>query len=113
MEFLVEIEVRLPGSLQEDEIDELINKERRYGASLMATGVIHRIWRLAAADTPSPRHFRNVGIWAPRDEAELRATLKSLPLAPWMGLSITHLETHPLESPRAQVSPQDSEATEP
>jgi muconolactone D-isomerase len=91
MEFLVEISVHLPPDLPSDQVDRLMAAERVRGAELRAAGTIQRIWRVRGG-------LRNVGIWNASDEAELRAAIESLPLAPYLEAEVTPLSVHPLEA---------------
>jgi muconolactone D-isomerase len=76
MEFLVRIEVSLPGDMPD--------ASRKRGA-------IERIWRL-------PGGLRNVGIWEAEDATELHDLISSLPFYPWLHAEVTALAVHPLEA---------------
>jgi muconolactone D-isomerase len=91
MEFLVGIEVRLPGDMPAARRAELAAAEREHGLALRRQGAIQRIWRL-------PGGLRNVGIWEARDATELHELISGLPLFPWIDADVTALARHPLEA---------------
>lgn len=91
MEFLVDIEIRMPEDLPSEEVSRLYAAERSRGQALQAEGTLVRIWRV-----PGTTH--NVGLWSAHDADELHAALTSLPLHRWMTVSVRALATHPLEA---------------
>jgi muconolactone D-isomerase len=91
VEFLVEIEVRLPPELPEHERAELIAREQARGRELKAAGAIVRMWRV-------PGRFANVGVWAAPDATALHEAIASLPLFPYLDVRVTALATHYLEA---------------
>lgn len=91
MDFLVRIEVHLPADLPEQRRSELLAAEAVRGRELVAAGTLARIWRL-------PGRQANVGIWAARDATALHDALVSLPLWPWMTVSVEALATHSLDA---------------
>jgi muconolactone D-isomerase len=91
MEFLVQIEVSLPGDMPEQQRADLLAAERERGLELRRRGVIERIWRV-------PGGLRNVGIWQARDTTELHEAISALPLFPWLRAEVTALARHPLEA---------------
>jgi muconolactone D-isomerase len=90
VKFLVEIHVRLPGTLAAAERAELLAAELERGRELVEAGVIREIWRIPGA-------LRNVGVWEARDATELHERIASLPLFPWIGAEVTPLAEHPLQ----------------
>jgi muconolactone D-isomerase len=90
LQFLVEIDVRLPGTLAAEERAELLAAERERGRELVEAGVIRAIWRIPGA-------IRNVGVWQAADATELHEHLTSLPLFPWLTAEVTPLAAHPLQ----------------
>ena len=50
-----------------------------------------RVWKRLPADGRS----RAIGLYRAADDAELEAILDSLPLRPWMEISVTALGAHP------------------
>jgi muconolactone D-isomerase len=91
MEFLVRIEVHLPPEMPSDERQSLIDAERRRGRELQEAGMLHRIWRV-------PGRWANVAIYRAPDATNLHEALSSLPLWPWMTVSVEALAVHPLEA---------------
>ncbi|MBS1881336.1 MAG: muconolactone Delta-isomerase family protein [Actinobacteria bacterium] len=89
MEFMVEIAVALPPSMDSDERSALLSRELGRGRELVAAGSIRSIWRV-------PGGLRNVGIWEAEDATELHALIESLPLYPWLTAEVTPLARHPL-----------------
>ena len=85
----MEIAVRLPGALSDDERAELAAAELERGRELVDAGVITAIWRIPGA-------LRNVGIWEATDATELHEHLTSLPLFRWLTAEVTPLADHPL-----------------
>lgn len=89
MQFLVRLSTTLPLTMTEPVRRELLAAEGRRGAELVADGVLEAIWRL-------PGRLANVGIWQCADAAELHDALTSLPLWPYMEVSVEALAAHPL-----------------
>jgi muconolactone D-isomerase len=98
VEFLVEIEVRLPADLDEHVRTKLLDDEFARGKELAQAGMMRAIWRV-------PGRRANRGIWDAADATELHAALVSLPLWPYMDVAVTPLAVHPLsESCRGLAS---------
>ena len=89
MEFLVEIEVRLPPQMEKQERDRLIEAERARGRELTAEGVIRAIWRI-------PGRFANCAIWSCADATKLHEAISSLPMWPFSDVQVTPLAQHAL-----------------
>ncbi|MGW5361366.1 muconolactone Delta-isomerase family protein [Actinopolymorpha pittospori] len=88
-EFLVEITTTVPDGTGQDEVDSRRTAEAVRAKELAATGNLARLWR--PVDEP-----RSIGIWRAADEEELHVkVLGTLPLRPWMTLTVTPLESHP------------------
>jgi muconolactone D-isomerase len=94
MEFLVEIEVSLPGDMPEAQRADLMAAEHAHGRELRRRGTIQRIWRI-------PGRLQNVGIWEAGDATEVHEAISGLPLYPWIQARVTALARHPLESPES------------
>jgi muconolactone delta-isomerase len=88
--FLVQIEIALPPDLDADTLAALGEAEARRGVELQDAGTIERIWRV-------PGRRANVGIWRAADADALHAAIASLPMWPYMDVSVTVLARHPLE----------------
>jgi muconolactone D-isomerase len=91
MEFLARIEVGLPPDMPEDRRRELLEAESARGRELIADGSLVRIWRV-------PGRRANVSLYRAADATELHALIASLPLYPWLDISVEALATHPLEA---------------
>ena len=91
MEFLVQITVRLPSDMSDEERRVLLHEEWIKGRELRSQGVIVRIWRVPGA-------LRNVGIWKAADATELHAKISSLPAFKYLNADVTALAAHPVEA---------------
>jgi muconolactone D-isomerase len=89
VEFLLEIEVRMPTYMDDSQRARLIEDERVRGRDLAEQGVIRAIWRV-------PGRFANRAIWSARDATELHNAISSLPLWPYLDVVVTPLATHDL-----------------
>ena len=89
MEFLIEIQVDLPGQMPDEERVRLIDAERVRGRELAAQGVIRAIWRV-------PGRLANRAIWSAKDAGELHAAITSLPLWPYCSVNVMPLARHEL-----------------
>ncbi|MGW5664624.1 muconolactone Delta-isomerase family protein [Streptomyces sp. NPDC003758] len=88
-EFLVEITTTIPEGTSQDEIDRRRAAEAVRARELAATGNLARLWRPVG-------ELRSIGIWRADDEGELHEkVLGTLPLRPWMTLTVTTLGPHP------------------
>ena len=99
MQFLVQLETNLPPDLPEDRRQALAAAEAARGRDLLADGTVVMLWRL-------PGRLANVGVWSAEDPNELHDALVSLPLWPWMTVTITALAAHPLMAEQANLSRQ-------
>jgi muconolactone D-isomerase len=90
MEFLVRAENRLPLDTPEEERDRLRKAERARAQELRDAGVLKRLWRV-------PGSTSWLGLFEAPDATELHDALVSLPLFPWLVVSVEALATHPQE----------------
>ena len=90
LEFLVELEIRLPSGLSEQERADLLRRETAYGRTLVAAGTIQRIWRITG-------RLANVGVWTAVDATSLHDAIPGLSMYPWATVTVRALATHPLE----------------
>jgi muconolactone D-isomerase len=89
-EFLVEITTTIPEGTTQDEAVR--------ARELAATGNLARLWRPVG-------ELRSIGIWCAGDEDELHEkVLGTLPLRPWMSLTVTALESHPNDPGRTDAA---------
>lgn len=89
MEFLVEIEIRIPPELDDARRKELVEAELVRGKALAEAGLLRAVWRV-------PGRFANRAIWSAPDATVLHDALISLPLWPYMDVSVTPLARHAL-----------------
>ncbi|MGW2373475.1 MULTISPECIES: muconolactone Delta-isomerase family protein [Kitasatospora] len=93
-EFLVEITTTVPEGTPAEEVDRRRAAEAVRARELAAAGRLARLWRPVG-------ELRSIGIWRAADEDELREkVLGTLPLRPWMTLTVTALESHPNDPAR-------------
>ncbi|KMS78838.1 MULTISPECIES: muconolactone Delta-isomerase family protein [Streptomyces] len=94
-EFLVEITTSVPDGTPEEEVAERRAAEAVRARELAATGHLLRLWRPVG-------ELRSIGVWRADDEAQLHErVLGTLPLRPWMQLTVTPLESHPNDPGRS------------
>jgi muconolactone D-isomerase len=93
MEFLVQIEVRLPAEIDPQRKQALLEAEFARGKELIQSGAIRRIWRL-------PGRFANFTLYEVPDATVLHSLISSLPLWPYMDVTVHPLAQHPLEKER-------------
>ena len=96
MEFLVRIDVNLPPEMNPEVREDLLAREAARGRELIRAGLLVRIWRV-------PGRQANVSLYRAEDATEVHAAITSLPLWPWMDVSVEALAIHPLE----QGAPRD------
>ncbi|GAB7184658.1 muconolactone delta-isomerase [Kitasatospora sp. Ki12] len=88
-EFLVEITTTVPDGTAPAEVDRRRAAEAVRARELAAAGHLARLWRPVG-------ELRSIGLWRAADERELHdEVLGTLPLRPWMTLTVTALEPHP------------------
>lgn len=90
MEFLVRAENRLPSDTPEEERGRLKKAERARADELRAAGVLKRLWRV-------PGRNATIGLYEAPDATELHDALASLPMFPWMDITVEAVATHPQE----------------
>ena len=90
MEFLVRFESTPPAEMTAEAVGVLRSQERDRAAELRAAGLLKRLWRV-------PGRRGVVGLWEAPDADELHDALASLPMFPYMDVSVEVLATHPQE----------------
>ena len=90
MEFLVRFEVNAPESMAPKERERLRSLERVRAAEFREQGVLKRLWRV-------PGRRAVIGLWDAADATALHEALASLPMFPWMDVTIEPLAMHPQE----------------
>jgi muconolactone D-isomerase len=88
MDFLVYMEV-LTNQIQSHEmIATLFKQEAERARELAAEGILQRLWRV-------PGRHANWGIWTATSADELHTALSSLPLFPYLNITVHPLAKHP------------------
>lgn len=87
MEFLVNIEIQWPPDGDDDLREEIFQAELARGQALARAGVMRRLWRV-------PGRWANWGLWEAEDATALHDALSSLPLWPWMDITVHPLARH-------------------
>jgi muconolactone D-isomerase len=98
VEFLVEIEVRLPADFDDERRGALLAAEFARGIALAKAGLLRAIWRV-------PGRLANRAIWSAPDATALHDALVSLPLWPYMEVAVTPLARHPLAESCGGLAP--------
>ena len=88
MLFHVEMDVRLPADLDPALAAELKATERARAQELQRAGTWRHLWRIAG-------RYANVSIFDVESPAALHDLLSTLPLFPYMTISVTALCRHP------------------
>ncbi|CAN7352518.1 muconolactone Delta-isomerase [Bosea sp. LjRoot9] len=88
MLFHVEMDVRLPHDLPIDKADALKKTERERAQDLQALGKWRHLWRVAG-------RYANISIFDVSGAEELHQILSTLPLFPFMEISVSPLCRHP------------------
>jgi muconolactone D-isomerase len=89
MEFLVHVEITMaPGSVKPARHAELMVAETVRAAELAEAGIIRRLWRI-------PGRWASWGLYEAADATALHTAVASLPLFPWMDVSVHPLARHP------------------
>ncbi|WP_084127477.1 muconolactone Delta-isomerase [Demequina sp. NBRC 110054] len=90
MEFLVRSENRLPSDTPAERREELKRAERARAVELRNEGLLKKLWRV-------PGRNATIGLYEAADATALHAALMSLPMAPWLDVTVEPLATHPQE----------------
>ncbi len=88
MLFMVNIEVSIPADLPQKDKDDLRTRENSRAMELIHAKKIRRIWRIVG-------QVANFSVWEADSPEELHANLGSLPMYPYMKVSVTPLIQHP------------------
>jgi muconolactone D-isomerase len=88
MEFMVTIKVNWPPSNDEIYKLGLIAAEADRARVLVDEGMILRLWRI-------PGRWENVGIWEAENATKLHEAISSLPMSPWLDVTVVPLAHHP------------------
>jgi muconolactone D-isomerase len=88
MLFMVNIEVSVPADLPQTQKDDLRRRETDRALELMKANKLRRIWRIVG-------QVANFSVWEADSLEELHANLGSLPLYPYMKVTVTPVIQHP------------------
>lgn len=87
MLFMVKIVVQLPGDWPKEKLDALVAEETARGMQFVKEGRLKRIFRIVGQRA-------NFSVWEAASPEELHATLTSLPMHPYMDVSVTPIIKH-------------------
>ena len=90
-EFLVQMQVNIPPDMPAEQQDDLRAREKERGLQLRTEGTIRRVWRV-------PGRIANIGYWEASDATVLHDKIASLPMFPWLDVTVTPLALHYLEA---------------
>lgn len=91
MEFLVLVEISRPVHVDDAAWSRLLKSESARAAELVSAGVIKRLWRV-------PGRRANWGLWVADDATTLHEAIVSLPLFPYIDVTVNPLASHPSDS---------------
>jgi muconolactone D-isomerase len=104
MDYLVEFTITIPDDAPSAEIEQRLAGETTRVAELAAQGHALRVWK----PLPEDGRRRALGLYQAASDEELEAILDSLPLRPWMALSVTGLAEHPNDPARQPHKREDA-----
>jgi muconolactone D-isomerase len=87
MLFMVDIIVRMPGDWPEERVAALVQAETARGLECIEEGKLKRVYRVVGRRA-------NFSIWEADSLEELHETLTSLPMHPYMDLSVHPIIKH-------------------
>ena len=96
MEFLVDMVTTVPEGTTAETVADTKRREAARAAELAAQGRLLRLWKPPEA----PGEWRTLGLYDAADEDELQQVLASMPLHPWMAVTITPFTPHPSDPGR-------------
>jgi muconolactone D-isomerase len=95
MEFLVEFDLQVPAGTPQSEIRDRQKAESAAAAKLADEGHLVRLWKRSRVGDRATA----LGLYRADSEAHLDAMLSDLPLADWLHVTVTPLESHPTDPP--------------
>jgi muconolactone delta-isomerase len=99
MDYLVDFTITIPDDASPAEIEQRLAGETTHVAELAAQGHALRVWK----PLPDDGHRRALGLYRAASDDELETILDSLPLRPWMEISVTALAKHPNDPAQSTV----------
>jgi muconolactone delta-isomerase len=91
LEYLIDFIIDIPDGTATSDVDQRSRAEADRVGVLAGEGHVLRVWR----PLPDDGRWRAVSLYRADDEADLNAILESLPLYPWMTISVRALAPHP------------------
>jgi muconolactone D-isomerase len=91
MEFLVEFEVEVPAGTHDAEVEQRQRAESAAAAKLAEDGHLVRLWRRPLVGDGTTA----IGLYRAFSQIQLDDLLAALPLADWLRITVTPLESHP------------------
>jgi muconolactone D-isomerase len=91
LEYLIDFTIDIPAGTPATDVDQRSQAEADRVSVLATEGHVLRVWR----PTPDDGRWRATSLYRADDEAELNTILESLPLYPWMTISVRALAPHP------------------
>jgi muconolactone D-isomerase len=88
MLFMVHIIVKIPGDMPQKQKDELRERENTRAMELIKAGKMRRAWRIVG-------QVANFSLWEADSLEEMHANVGSLPMYPFMDVTVTPLIAHP------------------
>jgi muconolactone D-isomerase len=88
MLFHVTMDVQLPPEMEPAKADALKKSERERAAELQRAGTWRHLWRIAG-------RYANISIFDVASPGDLHEILSTLPLFPYMSITVTALTRHP------------------
>jgi muconolactone D-isomerase len=88
MLYCVQMEVRVPHDVDPGRIERLKAEEKARAEELQRAGKWRHLWRVAG-------RYANVSVFDVADHDELHVILSTLPLFPFMDITVTPLARHP------------------
>ena len=96
MLFMVNIAVSIPADMPQKDKDDLRTRENARAVELIKTNKMRRIWRIVG-------QVANFSVWEADSLEELHANLGSLPMYPYMKVTVTPLIAHPASEAYAKA----------
>lgn len=93
MEFLALIDVHWPADRDPEELARTLAAETASVRDLAAAGTLKRLWRV-------PGRWANWSLWEVPDAMALDGALASLPMYPWLKITVHPLAAHPSDPDR-------------
>ena len=88
MIYVVDMDVRLPETWDEDKVKSFMERERETSQKWQKTGKWKYLWRVAG-------RYSNISVLDVESPDELHEILSSLPLFPYMNIKVTGICRHP------------------